>query len=225
MMKVAAGGARGDTSSRGRKKARVFIVTLSRRWWRGGALLLALLVGGWLALILEPSQDGRPAAPVTVDTVAESERSALAPADRPDAPSTASQDRETAAGAVAVQASAVRFHPFDELRLERDRQRSRQAELLQSTAQDASVGEQRRREAHEQLLALWTLEAREVELEQLLQAQGYTSVVALSPHGAHVVVDGLLDASAAARIGELVHRVAGVPREGITIVDGIISGR
>src|SRR5690606_31085214 len=105
-----------------------------------------------------------------------------------------------------------RSHPFDDLRLERERLRSRQAELLQAAALDPAAGEARRREAHEELLALWELEARELEIEQLLRAHGYDVVA-------------VLDQAAAALIGELTHRIAGVKRETVTIVDGVSSGR
>jgi len=224
MQREAAGGmARGMALKPRGKEARVFFITLSRRWWRGVLLGLLIVGGGWLALTLEREggvQRGG-VAPLPEETLQDAWPAAAFPAL---APSPAVPAAPTA-GLPTVQVTAVRSHPFDELRLERERQRSRQAELLQSLAQDATVSEERRMEAHQQLLALWTLEAREQEVEQLLRAQGVTSVVVLSAHGAHVVVDGLLDQTAAARIGELVHRVAGVPREGITIVDGILSGR
>lgn len=208
-------------------RPRVFFVTLSRRWWWGGVLAVVLLIGAtfaWMDVgrpttgtggVLVQDEEAVPAssAPATMETVA---------------PPWTAMDTEaimTQALTPTVSTTAVRSHPFDELRLERERQRSRQAELLQATAQDASVSEARRRQAHDQLLTLWQLEGREAEIEQLLRAQGYTGVVVLSFNGAHVVVDGVLDAAAASLIGELVHRTAAVPREAITIVDGIPSGR
>lgn len=224
----------------GERAPRVVFVTLTRRWWRGALLTAVLLAGAVLALYLDEGTIGVPqlarrqparsvfddaVAPVSalstqVDTMAADvgvvRSSSDAPGENTAAPVSANP---------AVTATAVRSHPFDTLRLERDRQRSRQAELLQTAAQDATVSEQRRQEAHEQLLALWTMEAREIELEHLLAAQGFTGVVVLTMSGAHVVVDGMLDAQAASLIGELVHTVAGVRREAITIVDGITSGR
>lgn len=203
------------------REARVLIVTLSRRWWRGALLALLVVAGAWLALKLESGGVGQRGDVLPgPDEALEDALPAMAVVSTPPG-----QVAAPAASAATVQVTAVRSHPFDELRLERERQRSRQAELLQSVAQDVTVSEARRSEAHEQLLALWALEALERELEQLLQAQGVTGVVVLSLSGAHVVVDGLLDQAAASRIGELVHRIAGVPREGITIVDGILSGR
>lgn len=125
----------------------------------------------------------------------------------------------------AVTVSAVRSHPFDELRLERDRLRSRQVEVLQASMGDASISAARRAEAETMLMGLWELEALEIELEHLLRAQGYTSVTVLTGQGAHVVVDDVLDTVRAAQIGETVSRLAGLRRETITIVDAASAGR
>lgn len=213
-----------------RGKSKVIFLALTRRWWRGAVLLSVLTVGA----VLSWWHDVRQADVVQVDRGATAiSTGSLIPLSGA-APTTAPEDEPAAVAAVAavsttaapsVNSTAVRAHPFDELRLERERQRAREAEMLQTTAQDASISEMRRRDAHEQLLALWKREAREVEIEHLLLAQGYTGMVILSESAAHVVVDGLLDAAAAGRIGELVHRVSGVRRESITIVDGITSGR
>ncbi len=185
---------------------KVYFVTLSRRWWRGAVLGVLIVLGSALAVWLDRSRDDG-----ALDVAVGHPFPAV----------------ETAASVEppVVAATAVRSHPFDGLRLERERQRSRQAELLQATAEDPSVSESRRRQAHEELLALWALEARELEIEHFLHAQGYDGVVMLGAASAHVVVEGILDVHAAALIGELTHRVSGVRREAITIVDGITSGR
>lgn len=133
---------------------------------------------------------------------------------------------------VAVQISEVhatnipppRVHPFDELRLERERTRSRQTEALQQAANDVTSPAEEREAARVRLQQLWTQTLREAELEHLLEAQGHIAVVVLSGDRVQVVVDALLDATAATRIGELVGRVAGVRREDISIVDSLSSG-
>src|SRR5690606_30051522 len=54
MQREAAGGmARGMALKPRGKEARVFFITLSRRWWRGVLLGLLIVGGGWLALTLE----------------------------------------------------------------------------------------------------------------------------------------------------------------------------
>lgn len=117
-----------------------------------------------------------------------------------------------------------RVHPFDELRLERERTRSRQTEALQQAANDVTSPAEERDAARARLQQLWTQTLREAELEHLLEAQGYIAVVVLSGDRVQVVVDALLDATAATRIGELVGRVAGVRRQDISIVDSLSSG-
>lgn len=224
----------------GVRTPRVVFVTLSRRWWRGALLTVVLLAGATLALYLDEGTVDvfkmarqQPASSfdervIPVSTLPSQSDTAAADSDVAQRSATLGDDELVAApvsAQPAVTATVVRSHPFDILRLERDRQRSRQAELLQAAAQDPTAGEQRRQEAHNHLLALWAMEAREIELEHLLAAQGYTGVVVLTASGAHVVVDGVLDAPAASFIGELVHSVAGVRREAITIVDGTTSGR
>lgn len=240
-MAVTVGRAGGD-----RKYNAVFI-TLTRSWWRGAVLAMLLTAGAALsywydgrtvrvadgtdmkipvqALVGTNPAIGPDAPQEPMGIVTEQVAPPIVPGDEVDEPAAAAMAAAAVVTSPTIVASPVRTHPFDGLRLERERQRSRQAEILQTTAQDSSVSEARRRAAHEQLLALWHQEAREAEIEHLLSAQGYTGVVVLSELGAHVVVDGLLDAAAAARIGELVHRIAGVRREAITIVDGISSGR
>lgn len=228
---------------RSRREYHVLFVALTRRWWRGALLSLVIAVGGVLALWWDGQRmdgtgalsDVSPPSTAVSTVVPESDEVRRSvPEDEPalEAVATVATTVETrstsATPSVAtpgVVASPVRDHPFDDLRLERERQRSRQAEMLQLTAQDDSVSEARRRDAHEQLLTLWKMEAREAEIEHLLRAQGYTGVIVLSESGAHVVVDGLLDAAGAGHIGALVSRVSGVRREAITIVDGITSGR
>src|SRR5690606_31218121 len=192
-------------------------VTFSRRAWQ--AVLLALAVG-FLALAAwwqQRPEGEAPPGPAATDAVAPPADADVlavpAAASGPAADDSAAVSLTPAPPAAAEgPASAPRSHPFDDLRLERERLRSRQAELLQAAALDPAAGEARRREAHEELLALWELEAREREIEQLRRAHGYDAVAVLSPAGAHVVVDAVLDQAAAALIGELTHRIAGVKR-------------
>lgn len=118
----------------------------------------------------------------------------------------------------------ARAHPFDDLKLERERTRSRQAETLQQVLQDPRASAEERDGARHRLELLWTRALKETELEHLLAAEGFSGVVLLSDVDAHVVVDGILDGSTAARIGELVASVGGVRRESISIVDSLSSG-
>mgnify|MGYP001012221751 CR=1 FL=1 len=123
---------------------------------------------------------------------------------------------------VVVEPVTVRTVPtkFAEYRLERERMRSRQLELLQNIAYDAHTPEERREEAQIQLQELIERMTRETELENLLKAQGdLDALVLLDRDAITVVVPVTLTRDEAARIGELVHRLTGLALERITIVD------
>lgn len=116
-------------------------------------------------------------------------------------------------------------HAFDEYRLERERLRSRQVDALAAIVRDPSAGDEGRRQAQERLLELWRAEALELQLESALRAHGFNALVIVSDNGAHVVVEGVLDAAEAQVIGELTSRLAAVRREAVSIVDGASAGR
>lgn len=122
---------------------------------------------------------------------------------------------------VATESFPGSFPVYEEYRLERDRLHARQMEALERAMNDPEVAEAKRWESHQRMLDMLASREREVELEYMLRARGYTdAVVAVREDYANVVVDGLLEEHDAARIGELVVRVAGVPIERIAIVDG-----
>lgn len=123
---------------------------------------------------------------------------------------------------VVVEPVTVRTVPtkFAEYKLERERMRSRQIELLQNIAYDAHTEGERREEAQSQLQLLIDRITRETEIENLLKAKGYLDALALlDPEAVTVVVPVILTREEAAGIGELVHRLTGVGFERITIVD------
>lgn len=127
---------------------------------------------------------------------------------------------------VVVEPVTVRTVPtkFAEYKLERERMRSRQVELLQDIAYDAQTQPERREEARIALQQLIDRFTRETEIENLLKAKGYLdALVLLDPDAVTVVVPVTLTRDEAARIGELVHRLTGVRLEGITIVDETIG--
>lgn len=127
---------------------------------------------------------------------------------------------------VVVEPVTVRTVPtkFAEYRLERERMRSRQIELLQNIAYDAHTQEERREEAQIQLQLLIERITRETEIENLLKAKGYLdALVLLDQEAITVVVPVTLTRDEAARIGELVHRLTGLSMERITIVDETTS--
>jgi len=196
-----------------RSGARARFFVLSRPQWIMGFLVLLLAaLGAWQALQLERAgREGEPDPDEAVPALV-----MLTPA--PD-------DAAEPAAAPVVAVTPVRVDPLAEFRLERERLRSRQMDLLQAIVADAAASEERRRDAQQRLLALWEAEAREAQIENLLRAQGFEAVAVVSESGAYVVVDAVLDGAQAARIGELASRMAGVRREAVSIVDAASGGR
>lgn len=127
---------------------------------------------------------------------------------------------------VLVEPVTVRTVPtkFAEYKLERERMRSRQMELLQNFAYDPQVDANRRTEAQGDLQTLIEKISRETEIENLLKAKGYLDgLVILDQETITVVVPVTLTRDEAARIGELVQRITGIRLERITIVDEAIA--
>lgn len=194
-------------------EGRVRFLVLSRPQWILVFLVLFLAVlGAWQARQLERAgRGGGPDPDEAVPALA-----TLAPA-----PDGAAEP----AVAPVVTVAPVRVDPLADFRLERERLRSRQMDLLQAIVADAAASEERRRDAQQRLLALWEAEAREAQIENLLRAQGFEAVAVVSETGVYVVVDAVLDGDQAARIGELASRLAGVRREAVSIVDAASGGR
>lgn len=127
---------------------------------------------------------------------------------------------------VVVEPVTVRSIPtkYSEYKLERERMRSRQIELLQNIAYDVQTQGGRREEAQLQLQALIDRITRETEIENLLKAKGYLdALVLLDSQAVTVVVPVTLTRDEAARVGELVHRLTGLSMERITIVDETVG--
>jgi stage III sporulation protein AH len=145
--------------------------------------------------------------------------------DAPEAEVTAEPSKEVEQ-VVVVEPVTVRTVPtkFAEYKLERERMRSRQIELLQNIAYDVQTQGERREEAQLQLQALIDRITRETEIENLLKAKGYLdALVLLDSQAVTVVVPVTLTRDEAARVGELVHRLTGLSMERITIVDETVG--
>ncbi len=129
---------------------------------------------------------------------------------------------EPAELASLVEPVSVRPIPtkFSEYRLERERLRSRQMELLQNIAYDGTASPEQRQKAQEELQQVLAVMAVEAEIENLLKAKGYLDGVAmLDDDSAIIVVPVRLTREEAAQIGELVRSLTGISYDQITIVD------
>lgn len=140
----------------------------------------------------------------------------------------AAATHEVAPAAIGPQQAvtpSVRVEPiasgfFDSYRLDRERAQSLQLEqlreLLSTRAGSDTAG------MEEELVRLLQRMEREVQLESLLRARGLEeALVVLAEQGVIVVLSDEITQSEAARIGDMVHRVAGVSLEHITISDGV----
>lgn len=123
---------------------------------------------------------------------------------------------------IFVEPVSVRPIPtkFSEYKLEREKIRSRQIELLQNFVYDPELAMDRRAEAQQELKDFVEKMSREAEIENLLKAKGYVDgLVILDQNSVTIVVPVTLTFDEVARIGELVHRLTDIKLEQITIVD------
>lgn len=109
---------------------------------------------------------------------------------------------------------------FSEYRMERERVRSRQTELLESIVYGDDVSEDRKSRAQSELMQLVELMTTETEIENLLKAKGHLDgVVMIGTDSVTVVVPSEISKDDASQIGELITRMTGVRLDRITIVD------
>lgn len=110
---------------------------------------------------------------------------------------------------VTVTRTTAQPNPFASLRMERERRRDEQMELLEQAGKK------------EELSVLAKQKRLEAELEGMLKTMGFReAVVLVGGDEASVVVAATLAAAEVARIGEVVARKTGFPFERITISEG-----
>lgn len=109
---------------------------------------------------------------------------------------------------------------FVEYRLERDRRRSQQIELLKQILDNPNSGGESKQEAQKRLVDLTKQMDLELQLEKLIVAKGYKeAAVFIQPNAVNVIVmaDKFTEEDAN-KIGDLVSRSSGRPREQISII-------
>lgn len=110
---------------------------------------------------------------------------------------------------------------FIEYRLERDRQRSQQIALLKQIIDNPNSGGEGKQEAQKRLVELTQQMDLEMQLEKLIVAKGYKdAAVFIQPNAVNVIVmaDTFGDEDAN-KIGDLVSRSTGRPREQIAMIN------
>lgn len=120
----------------------------------------------------------------------------------------------------AVQEAFGKEGFFVEYRLQRERARSQQIELLKDIISTPSTAGDTRQAAQDQLLGISKSVAKEARLENLIKARGYhDAVVSVDQKGVTVVVDGRnFNHSEETRIIELVSKETGFGEQGIIII-------
>ena len=107
-----------------------------------------------------------------------------------------------------------------EYRLERDRVRGQETELLNEMINNPRVGSEARQEAEEQLLQLVDLMEKELIVENMLKAQGYTDALLFSNRGGITIMIEAEKMSAGdyLRIAEMVAAKLEVAREEVHVI-------
>lgn len=108
---------------------------------------------------------------------------------------------------------------FMEYRLNRDRRRAQEIELLQSMLNSADLASEVRQEVQYKLLEITSAINQELALEALIMAKGYADAVAVvQPEHVTVVVRAAdFSEEDAAKIADLVTKTTGIPLSKVTV--------
>lgn len=109
---------------------------------------------------------------------------------------------------------------FVEYRLERDRVRGQELEMLNDIISNAHAGVETRREAELQVLKLVELMEKELIIENMLKAQGYADAIFFGGKEGFTIMihTETLSEEEYWQIAEMVGAVAGVPREKVQVI-------
>lgn len=109
---------------------------------------------------------------------------------------------------------------FVEYRLERDRVRGQELEMLNDMINNQQVGEEQRRQAEEQILTLVDLMEKELIVENMIKAQGYSDALLFSGKGIATVMIHAesLSENDFLRISDTVAAITGVSREEVQVI-------
>jgi stage III sporulation protein AH len=109
---------------------------------------------------------------------------------------------------------------FVEYRLERDRVRAQELEMLSDMINNQQVGEDQRHQAEEQVLSLIDLMEKELIVENMIKAQGYSDALLFSGKDIATVMlyTESLSESDFLRISDTVAAVTGTPREEVQVI-------
>ncbi|MDD2555505.1 MAG: SpoIIIAH-like family protein [Syntrophaceticus sp.] len=164
-----------------------------------GVLLLLLMIGFWYYVNHMPEdEEAQPAPSVEVKLQQQAEEKRSIPA-----------------------AETVKKQEFFvDCRLTRDRMRSQQVDVLKEIAGNPATSAENRDYAQQELMKITKRDMVEVELEKLVQAQGFQdAVVLIQENSATVIIQGTSVAdSEEEKLKDIVSRVADVEPGGIFVI-------
>lgn len=201
---------------------------ISRKWI---LLVLALLMVGGLAWRLKaglparavlsgsPSAADKPQASVSSSSAAQ-KTGGVEPGDLKAGPAGSGMDTAGSPKAAGQAVPGEKSNYFIDYRLERERTRGQEIELLKEIINNPASDEQVKQEANQRLLTLVKSSSSESQAESLLKAKGFPeAVVCLGQENATVVVQASqLLPDEVLRITDLVSRSSGIPAERVVII-------
>lgn len=127
---------------------------------------------------------------------------------------------EEAGEHIVTTAKAIKTGFFTEFRLERDRVRDQQLQLLKELIANPKTGEKTRHNAQDKMLVITQNLGKELEVENLIKAKNYDdAVVFLREESAVVVIKAKkLQQDDVAKIADLVKRSAEVKEDNVVII-------
>lgn len=108
---------------------------------------------------------------------------------------------------------------FLEFKLEREKMRKEQTDLVKSVIDDERADKDIRKGAYQQYLALSDVMGKELQAEGILEAKGLEAIVFLSGDSCTVVVrKEKLDEKDVKQVGDVIKRVSKIRLENVTVI-------
>lgn len=121
--------------------------------------------------------------------------------------------------AAPIEVATPESNFFVDFRLDRERARSEQKEILKEVMANPGSDEASRKDANQRMLLLAETVAQEIEIENLIRARGFEDALVFINNGSATVIVKAqsLTPAQAAQIADAVIRTAGIKREKISI--------
>lgn len=123
-----------------------------------------------------------------------------------------------------IQPPVKQYHPEDpllEIKLSRDRERSREIEQIQNLLEKVDLSDEVRKQAERELWRLTQAAAKESELESLLKANGFKNALATISHNlVTVTIADKIQPQQVKLIGQIAAEVTGFRIDQVQIVNG-----